>query len=572
MSDAASLGDRPSSEQTSSATTSSTRSMKTDNAVVQDEEKKAMGSSGHPEPNPNQTPTDLEMQLSRHETQGTDALGDGGIAEFVCSRISSSATGRRRKNELARSDLPLTDLAAGIVGWEAQDDPEMPLNFSNTKRWCLVVLVASMTLVSPFASSILSPGIGRVNEDFDNTSDIVGDMTVSIYLLGYVVGPLFLAPLSEMYGRKKVLDVSNAFFCVWQIGCALAPSIQTLIVFRFFCGVGGAGCLTLGGGVIGDVFHTEERGLAMGIWSLGPIFGPTFGPLAGGFIAENIGWRWDFWIVLMLGTLISTLLFIFNTETNHKVLIERKVARLKKSLGREDLRSCYQGAGTQTKRQLLTRSLLSPIRMLFCSPMVFFLSLYIAFVYGVMYLLFTTLPVVFRDTYGFSVGISGLVYISLGFGNILGWAGIVQYSDRTVVRLARANNGQFEPEMRLYTAILFGCLLPVTFFWYGWCAQYQTHWISPILSLMPFGAGAIGLFLPITTYLVDCYPAEAASSMAASTVFRSLAGAFLPLAGQPMYDALGLGWGNSLLGFICIGMIPFPLVFYRYGGRMRKNQ
>ena len=129
------------------------------------------------------------------------------------------------------------------MGWDSQDDPAMPLNFPQWKKWLLVGLLSAITLVTPFASSILSPGIAALSREFDNHQDIVGAMTVSIYLLGYVVGPLFLAPLSEIYGRKVVLSAANAFFCVWQIGCALAPNIAALIVFRFFSGVGGSGCL-----------------------------------------------------------------------------------------------------------------------------------------------------------------------------------------------------------------------------------------------------------------------------------------------------------------------------------------
>jgi MFS family permease len=109
--------------------------------------------------------------------------------------------------------------------------------------------------------------------EFGETNEIVGSMTVSIYVLGYVVGPMFLAALSEIYGRRPVLTVSNVFFCFWQIGCALAPNVSSLIVFRFFSGVGGAGCLTIGGGVIGDLFRPEQRGFAMGMWTIGPLFG-----------------------------------------------------------------------------------------------------------------------------------------------------------------------------------------------------------------------------------------------------------------------------------------------------------
>lgn len=73
-------------------------------------------------------------------------------------------------------------------------------------------------------------------------------------------------------------------------------------------------------------------------------------------------------------------------------------------------------------------------------------------------------------------------------------------------------------------------------------------------------------------YLVDCYPMYAASAIAANTELRSLVGAVLPLAGPPMYDSLGLGWGNSLLGFLCILMIPLPIIFNRFGKRLRKME
>ena len=157
------------------------------------------------------------------------------------SRVSLSR--KEKRERIAFAPIPTTDLAAGVVGWDGQDDPTMPLNFPSSKKWLIVGLVSAITFVTPFASSILAPGIGAVDREFNNTNDIIGTMTVSIYLLGYVIGPLFLAPLSEIYGRRVVLSAANAFFCVWQIGCALAPSIETLIVFRFFSGIGGAGCL-----------------------------------------------------------------------------------------------------------------------------------------------------------------------------------------------------------------------------------------------------------------------------------------------------------------------------------------
>ncbi|KAL1848948.1 hypothetical protein Daus18300_013406 [Diaporthe australafricana] len=521
---------------------------------------------------------ELDRQLSRvHDIESLRRIETRGSIKSKVSRVISAVSGRSRTKDgagIRRDPLPQTNLDEGIVGWDGQEDPQMPLNFPPFRKWLLVGLLSTITLVTPFASSILSPGISSLMVEFGETEQIVGSMTVSIYLLGYVVGPMVMAPMSEIYGRRPVLTAANIFFCCWQIGCALAPDISTLIVFRFFSGVGGAGCLTLGGAVIGDLFRPEQRGFAMGIWTFGPLIGPILGPLIGGFIAETIGWRWDFWVVLIVAVLITITIEVFNQETSHRILIEKKVNRLKKEMGRDDLRSCYdtnQGAKPSQKR-ILINGLIRPLKMLVLSPIVLLLTIYISFTYGTLYLLFTTIPTVFEETYGFNVGLTGLVYLGLGTGTTLGWLVITLYSDKSVIKLAKANNGEFEPEMRLAMSIGFSWLLPITFFWYGWTAQYKVHWISPILSLIPYGTGIMGLFLPITTYLVDCYPMYAAAAIAANTELRSLVGALLPLAGPPMYDTLGLGWGNSLLGFLCALMIPLPIVFYKYGKTLRKME
>jgi hypothetical protein len=137
--------------------------------------------------------------------------------------------------------------------------------------------------------------------------------------------------------------------------------------------------------------------------------------------------------------------------------------------------------------------------------------------------------------------------------------------------MTKANDGVFEPEMRLPACIFFAFFVPITFFWYGWSADKAVHWIVPIIGLIPFGFGMMGIFIPIQTYTIDSFPQFAASGIAALTVSRSLFGAFLPLAGPSMYASLGLGWGNTVLGFIAIGLIPAPLLIYKFGGKIRKN-
>lgn len=280
-----------------------------------------------------------------------------------------------------------------------------------------------------------------------------------------------------------------------------------------------------------------------------------------------------FWILAISGGLLTLLVMIFNKETNPVVLIERKTERLRKELQNPDLKSCYKTANQDSKKSLFY-SLLAPFRLLL-SPVVFLISAYIATIYGCLYLLFTTVTHVFQDAYGWSTELSGLSYIGLGLGFLTGQAAFGLLGDRIIGHLKRRNNdGQqqhFEPEMRLAISILFAPFSPVSFFWYGWSVQLHAHWIIPIIGLFPFAIGAVGIFSSLQTYIVDSYTRHAASGIAAITVFRSFAGALLPLAGPPMYAALGYGWGNSLLGFLTLAMVPVPVGFYLFGGRLRRR-
>ncbi|KAL3444936.1 major facilitator superfamily domain-containing protein [Aspergillus insuetus] len=472
---------------------------------------------------------------------------------------------------------PTIDLVNGMVGWNGPDDPANPRNFPLSQKRFLMFLVSSVTFISPFASSVFSPGVVYAEEEFHVTSTVLGTLSVTGYLIGYVTGPLFFSPLSEMFGRRIVLSAANTFFVAFQIGCALAPTISALIVFRFLTGVGGSACLTTGGGVVADLFIAEQRGLAMTLYTTGILIGPVLGPLSGGFIAQRAGWHWVFWVLVIAGGVLSALVMVFNRETNHVVLMRWKTDRLRKELNRPELYSCYESSRTGDKAQRLSykstlgKRLIMPFYLLVRSPIVFPVATYLATLYGCLYLLFTTVTDVFKNTYGWSTEISGLAYLGLGVGFMAGQIVFALASDRIISRLKQRNNNEYEPEMRLSTTIFFALFVPVSFFWYGWSAQQKTHWIIPIIGLAPFAFGMVGIYNTLQSYVIDCYTRYAASATAAMVITRSLMGALLPLAGPRMYAALGYGWGNSLLGFVTLGMIPVPLLFYRYGGRVRRS-
>ncbi|RYP05067.1 hypothetical protein DL765_009962 [Monosporascus sp. GIB2] len=247
---------------------------------------------------------------------------------------------------------------------------------------------------------------------------------------------------------------------------------------------------------------------------------------------------------------LAVVVILFVHESYPFVVLERKTERLRRQTGNMHLRSALDTG--MTPRELFAFSILRPLKMLLL-PIVFLLSLYAAVVYSYLYLCFTTFPAVFGGQYSFGSGEADLATLGMGVGSI-------------------KNGGYTKPEYRLPTMVIGGLVMPIGLFIYGWTAEYKTHWIVPIIGTGYLGCGMIITYMSSTVYLVDAYTVYAASVTASSNIFRCLSGTLLPLAGPVMYEALGVGWGTSLLGFIALVFIPLPFIFYRYGQRIRETK
>ncbi|CAJ2509286.1 Uu.00g143120.m01.CDS01 [Anthostomella pinea] len=437
-----------------------------------------------------------------------------------------------------------------------------PKSWPLGRKWLVMGITSWLCLVSPLASSMFAPATSLMNAEFRNDDETLTTFTVSFFILGYVVGSLIAAPLSEQYGRKVILDIATAIFAIWQLACALAPDITSLLIFRIFAGLGGSACLSIGGGIVSDLFDSSERGTATAVFALGPLLGPVIGPIIGGFLSQAAGWRWIYWLLLILGGLTLLLQIFVSRETNLRIILARKHAfegRPRRWWHRFDwYRSIDIDDAGGHKGVNLTQSMLRPWKFIFTSPITGIVCLYSGFVYGLLYLLLTTITNVFRQNYHWSIGISGLSYIGIGIGFMLGVVLIGGTSDRVMAKHTKLNNNVAVPEVRLKICVYFSFLIPISFFWYGWSANEHAFWLAPITGLVCFGLGMIGIFLPVQTYMIDAFPEYAASSTAALASSRNVAGTFLPLAGPYLYKAIGLGWGNTLLGFIALILIPAP--------------
>lgn len=199
---------------------------------------------------------------------------------------------------------------------------------------------------------------------------------------------------------------------------------------------------------------------------------------------------------------IST--FISLRESYAYVILDRKTKRLRKETGNPNLRSIYDTG--RSPRELFLFSIVRPTKMLFLSPIVFLLSLYVAIIYGYLYLLFTTMTEVFEDQYGFSQGSVGLSYLGIGIGSLCGLFILGATSDRLLKYLTKKNAGVSKPEYRLPPMFVGSWFIPLALFWYGWTADKHDAWILPILGTGFLGVGMIISFVwlssPIYSLLI----------------------------------------------------------------------
>lgn len=323
-----------------------------------------------------------------------------------------------------------------------------------------------------------------------------------------------------------------------------------------------------------DLFDIHQRGVANALVTTGSLFGPVLGPIFGGIITQNIDWRWMFWILLIASAIVTIAIALLSPETNAFVITRRRKQKLKQGIDRPDLQSAYDTrrdmSGLQNPSSLAC-AIFRPWKMITHSPILVILCLIVGLVSGLLYILLTTTSTFFQDVYGWPLDTAGLAYLGLGFGSLVGLILFAKTSDMATMRLTKANSNVFEPEMRMFTALVPAVFIPVSFFWYGWSTYAQTHWIVPLIGLVPFGFAQVGINATAQAYLVDASGSYAASSMACVTAVRCLFGAFFPLLGPSLYGSLGLGWGNSLLGFVSLLMVPSTCLVYKFGQNLRKR-
>ncbi|KAG9960665.1 MFS general substrate transporter, partial [Aureobasidium melanogenum] len=463
---------------------------------------------------------------------------------------------------------PLPEREEYVVEFDGPNDPMHAQNWPFKKKLPVAASLGFVTLTAAFGSSIFSSATGAVALEY-GVSREVGILGISLYVLGFATGPILWAPMSELYGRRVPLLIASFGFSIFSIAVAVGKDLQTILICRFFGGFMGACPLTVVGAVFADMFNNAQRGVAVTVFSIAVFSGPLLAPFIGGFITTSyLGWRWCEYITAIMGFTGLALLVFLLEETYPPVILVNKAAELRRRTKNWGIHAKQEEIEINL-RELVEKNLGRPMRMLFTEPIVLLLSIYMAFVYGLLYLFLTFYPIVFQQVHGMSPGVGGLPY----FGMILGefFAGLYIVIDvPSYNRKLKANNNIPIPEWRLPPVIIGGVLFGIGLLWFGWTGyRADIPWIAPTLSGLFTGFGIMSIFLQCLNYLIDSYLMFAASAIAANTFLRSLCGAGFPLFATYMIEGMGIQWAGTLLGCFAFLLVPLPILFYLKGAQIR---
>ncbi|KAK3985299.1 hypothetical protein QBC44DRAFT_250893 [Cladorrhinum sp. PSN332] len=528
-----------------------------------------------------------------------------------------------------------------------------PLTWPSRVKTIMVLLSCIATFLCAYTAGSYSPPQKLIQHSLYQNPPIRAVLAgITTFCLGFAVAPMFLAPFSELNGRYPVFVVSGIIYVVMQAVCGVVTTLAKMLVARFFVGVGASVFSTMVGGVIADMYVKEERNTPMAVFSGFVLAGTGVGPLVGAVMTQRLGdkvndaWKWVWWHQALMGGLLMIALVILFRESRGSVLLSRKAKKLNQwyeameKLGQygvmlektacpeitsesdelqtptdenKDPIAAQQDTVTTIKRirwivkadadraslrQMICISATRPFHLLFTEPVVFWFSAWVSFAWGILYLTFGSIPLVFRQTYDWNLERAGYIFSALIIGSVLGtllalwqerllrhpkWAAPLDIIEGTHSAPTQSSSSVFDPvfaflrrhcpttspESRLYFTCLTSTLLPLGLFIFGFTARPSIHFLVPSLGLMLATMGILSIYLAVFNYFADVYTQHASSALAAQSFSRNVLAGFFPLVTKPLYHDFGTVKTTALLGSIAVALTAVPWVLVFWGERIR---
>jgi DHA1 family multidrug resistance protein-like MFS transporter len=382
-----------------------------------------------------------------------------------------------------------------LVDWEGPNDPENPQNWSRKYRWWMIMILAFMTFVVSFASSVFSTATVVTAEQFGVSQEVM-ILGVSLYVVGFAVGPLVFGPASELYGRRTPLMIGVFGFIIFQIPIGVATNLQTIFVCRFFGGAFGSAALAIVPGMAVDLFDPVERAMATMAYAAAVFCGPALGPIIGSLtvVNKNLGWRWTAWFTMIMEVFFFIIALFTLKETFPAVILKKKAARLRQETRNWALHTKLDEDPVQFG-YLMQKYGLKPAQMMAREPILIVMTIYISLVYGILYLIFFAYPFSFEGDRGMSPSIGSLPFIAIFIGVLIACVSLAW--ETKVIFTPKFNKAKkVIPEERLPPMMVGGVILVVGLFWFAWTSQPSISPWPQIISGVFIGCGVSFTLLP----------------------------------------------------------------------------
>lgn len=461
---------------------------------------------------------------------------------------------------------PSSGIVDNVVGWDGPDDPECPRNWPASKKLPFVMVTSGMIVCVSFGSSVFAPSEAVFSAEY-GVPAIVGQLGVSLWILGFFAGPTFFGPLSEVFGHLVPLTVAMVGMAIFQIPIAVGTNAATVLVSRFVSGAFGSGAFAVVSGTYFELYEPIPRGVALASSAVGINLGSTVAPIVGAYATyRGHRWQWGAWVTLLCDAVLLGLAAVFVRETSSRKILRLKARRLRFATQNWALHAESEETPVAL-HDIVQRYLTKPVRIIVREPILLVLTAYLTLVYGILYLSFQAFPRAYQQR-GWSVPASELPFLAVALGILLSFLTCSLFTVTWYKRKLVASNGLAVPEWRIPPMALGAAVLPPALLWFGWSGN--VHWLSQVVASFFVGYGVQLIFITGVIYLVDVYQHHTNSAMAIHIIIRSFISASFPLWSNSMYDRLGIAWGTSLLAFVCLVMCLAPLVFWYFGAKIRS--
>ncbi|GJE88177.1 MFS general substrate transporter [Phanerochaete sordida] len=428
--------------------------------------------------------------------------------------------------------------------------------FSPSRKSVIVAVTAVAATFPLFASGSFIPLIPQIAQDLNSTGEVVS-LAVSLSILANAIGSLTWAAYSGFYGRKGVILWSMATMAVGSFGAGAARTISELLVWRIVQAFGASSGLSVGTGVLADIYRLEERGTSSGIFFGAILFGMSIAPAIGGVTAHYYSWRTTQYGLCVAGILSFLLTLCFQPETAWP--------------GARGVDKLIEKEGRSRWVWLNPFGSIALLR----SPNVSLLSISQGLVVLTDYALLVPIAYTIAAKYHITnEAVIGALCIPVGVGNIVGSTYIGRLSDAIVVAMREKRGGVWVPEDRLRATAFGGLVLaPLSVVASGAVTQYADDgmWMMLLNFFCLFlnGFGVAAVFQPGNAYLVDILHSRSAEVTAANMACRNLVvaatvGFILPSINN--FGIFATFTGSAVCAWIGYGLVVLVL---HYGGRMR---